>query len=134
MPTPDYYNNKTEIHRKVLDSYIEYMTKVSVLLGANETDARRQMTAIIDFEKKIANISIPLEDRRNEEAMYHTMKLYELEKEAPFLNWTEHFDDALKLVNRPITQNETVVVYALDFLKNLSKIVETIQSSEEGRM
>lgn len=134
LPTPDYYNNKTELHRKVLDAYIEYMTKICVLLGANASDARMQMQAVITFESRLANISTPLEERRNEEAMYHPMKLWELERLAPFLNWTQHFDDALQLVKRNVTQKEVVVVYAPDFLKNLSKIIIEMEKTKEGKM
>ncbi|KAI8121604.1 Endothelin-converting enzyme like protein [Lucilia cuprina] len=133
LPTPEYYENRTEIHRKVLKEYIEYMTKVCVLLGANETDARRQMEEIMNFETKIANITIPLEERRNEEAMYHPMKLSELDAMAPFINWTEHLDYAMQLVNRRITQKEVVVVYAPEFLKKLSVIIMDMQKTVEGR-
>lgn len=133
LPTPDYYDNRTDMHRKVLHEYIEYMTKVCVLLGANETDARRQMREVIAFETKLANISSPLEERRNEEAMYHPMKLSELEKLAPFLNWTQHFDHALQLVNRRVIQKEVVIVYAPDFLRNLSKIILEMEKTIEGK-
>lgn len=56
LPTRDNYINKTA-HAKVLAAYLDYMVKVTVLLGANETDARAQMTAIIDFETKLAEIT-----------------------------------------------------------------------------
>ncbi|XP_043864438.1 neprilysin-3 isoform X2 [Drosophila mojavensis] len=134
LPTADYYNNKTDIHRKVLSEYIEYMTKVCVLLGANETTARIQMEAVINFEKKLANITIPMEERRNEEAMYHPMKLKDLIKLAPFLNWTDHFDNALQMVNRRVTDEEIVVVYAPDFLKNLSNIILNMQKTDAGKI
>jgi len=134
LPTPDYYSNKTDIHKKVLKEYIDYMTKICVLLGANESDARPQMEAVIEFESKIANITIPSEDRRNEEAMYHPMKLWELESLAPFLNWTDHFNDAMKIINKQMTQKEVVVVYAPDFLGNLSKIIEEYEQTREGKM
>lgn len=110
------------------------MTKVCVLLGANESDARAQMVGVINFEKKLANITIPLEDRRNEEAMYHPMPLRQLAKLAPFLNWTDHFDNAMQMVGRRVTDDEVVVVYAPDFLKNLSDIILKMEQSEEGKM
>lgn len=56
LPTRENYLNKTS-HQKVLDAYLEYMVKVSVLLGANEKEARRQMQAVIEFETKLANIT-----------------------------------------------------------------------------
>lgn len=56
LPTRDNYLNKTA-HQKVLDAYLDYMTKVVVLLGANETIAKKKMQAVIDFETELANIT-----------------------------------------------------------------------------
>lgn len=56
LPTREYYINKTA-HAKVLSAYLDYMTKVVVLLGGNETDAKDQMNAVIDFETKLAEIT-----------------------------------------------------------------------------
>lgn len=58
LPTRDNYLNKT-LHKKVLDAYLDYMTKVAVLLGANESDAKRQMGDVIAFETKLAEITAP---------------------------------------------------------------------------
>lgn len=77
---------------------------------------------------------VPAEDRRDEEALYHPMKLSQLQEKAPFINWTDHFSDALKIVNRSITSNEQVVVYAPEFLKNLSDIIKKYQETAEGKM
>lgn len=56
LPTKENYLNKTA-HGKVLAAYLDYMTKVAVLLGANETEATRQMQAVIDFETQLAEIT-----------------------------------------------------------------------------
>lgn len=58
LPTKDNYLNKT-LHKKVLDAYLDYMTKVAVLLGADEADAKLQMNDVIDFETKLAEITAP---------------------------------------------------------------------------
>lgn len=56
LPTRENYINKT-VHAKVLAAYLDYMTKVVVLLGGNETDAKDQMKAVIDFETRLAEIT-----------------------------------------------------------------------------
>lgn len=56
LPTRDNYLNKTA-HAKVLAAYLDYMVRVTVLLGANETDARVQMSAIVAFETRLAEIT-----------------------------------------------------------------------------
>ncbi|XP_063707260.1 endothelin-converting enzyme homolog isoform X2 [Culicoides brevitarsis] len=144
LPTRDNYLNKTA-HQKVLDAYLDYMTKVAVLLGANESDAKIQMQGVIDFETELAKITIPSEDRRDEEAMYHNMTLAELQDLAPFIDWRAHFDDAFRRAfkdnyssatkkSRKITEKEHVVVYAPQYLHNLTNIIKKYQNTTEGKI
>lgn len=56
LPTKENYLNKTA-HEKILAAYLDYMVKVAVLLGANVTEATRQMQAVIDFETRLAEIT-----------------------------------------------------------------------------
>uniref|UniRef100_A0A336LY78 CSON004984 protein n=1 Tax=Culicoides sonorensis TaxID=179676 RepID=A0A336LY78_CULSO len=144
LPTRDNYLNKTA-HQKVLDAYLDYMTKVVVLLGANESDAKIQMQAVIDFETELAKITIPSEERRDEESMYHNMTLKELQSKANFIDWRAHFDDAFrqafidnkstsKKKIRNITDKEVVVVYAPKYLEDLTVLVKRYQNTTEGKI
>lgn len=44
------------------------------------------MQEVIEFETKLANITIPAEDRRDEEKMYHQVAVAELQEIAPFVS------------------------------------------------
>lgn len=79
------------------------MTRICVLLGANKTEAREQMSKVIKFETDLANITIPSEDRRDEEGLYNPYTIQQWQKVAPFLNWSIFFNDAFKLVNRTVS-------------------------------
>lgn len=57
-----------------------------MLLGGEEKDTKRQMQAVIDFETKLAEITIPQEDRRDEEKLYNLMSINQLQKIAPFVS------------------------------------------------
>jgi len=114
LPTADNYLNVTE-HKKVLDAYLDYMTKVRVfssirarlscntlyrienesstdirfqigrLLGGEENTTKKQMKDVIRFETRLAEITIPPEDRRDEEKIYNLMSLNDLQRTAPFV-------------------------------------------------
>lgn len=43
---------------------------------------------------------------------------------AGFLNWTDYFGDAFKRVNRTVGVDEKLVVYAPDYMRNLTKLIE----------
>jgi membrane metallo-endopeptidase-like protein 1 len=134
LPTRDNYINRTAQHEKILTAYLEYMTKIGVLLGAkDENVTKRQMQEVIDFETRIAEITIPNEERRDEESLYNLMTLTELQEIAPFINWQSHFEDAFRLVGRKIPEKEKVVVYAPTFLKNLTPLIENYTKTDEGK-
>lgn len=135
LPTRDNYINRTEQHIKILNAYLDYMTKIALLLGAdNENDTKRQMQDIIDFETRLAEITIPNEDRRDEEQLYNMMSLQELQERAPFINWRNHFEDAFRIVKKKISDKEMVVVYAPEYLKNLSVIISNYTANDTGKV
>lgn len=76
----------------------------------------------------------PPEDRRDEESLYHLMTLAELQTKAPFINWSDHFDDAFRMVKRKITEQDSVVVYAPEYLEKLTTLVKEYNSTNDGKM
>ncbi|CAH1165627.1 unnamed protein product [Phyllotreta striolata] len=134
LPTRDNYLNKTEEHKKILDAYLDYMTKVGVLLGGELNTTKRQMRDVIEFETKLANITTPSDLRRDEEKLYHLMKLGELQLKAPFIDWRKFFEDAMRTVNKKISNKEEVVVYAPEYLGNLTVLIKEYNKTVEGKI
>lgn len=62
------------------------------------------------------------------------MTLSELQEIAPFIDWRDHFEDALRLVKRKVTEKERVVVYAPEYLQKLTKIINEYNSTNDGKM
>lgn len=133
LPTPENYLNKTQ-HKKLLDAYLDYMVRVAVLLGAPEDDAKLQMAAIVEFETRIAAITIPADKRRDGELLYHNMTLQELQELAPFIDWRALFEDAFRVVRRKISAKEQVVVYVPEYLADLNQIMSEYNATAEGRI
>lgn len=80
------------------------------------------------------NPTVPPEDRRDEELLYHPMTLKDLQDRAPLIDWRAHFEDALRLVKRKVTDKEVVVVYAPEYLEKLTKIVHEYTATVKGKM
>lgn len=74
------------------------------------------------------------DERRDEELLYHPMTLKELQDRAPLIDWRAHFEDALRIVKRKITEKERVVVYAPEYLTKLTGIVKEYNSTDDGKM
>lgn len=97
LPSRDYYLNKTD-KNVVLDAYLIYMIKVAELMGGSNVE--EQMKEVLEFEKKLATITVPQDQRRDDERMYHKFTLKELTKRSSFLDWTKYFDDAFDYHSR----------------------------------
>lgn len=61
-----------------LTAYHNFLVDLGVLLGGSEETSRRLMGEILDFETTLANITVPLEARRDEELIYHKMDAKDL--------------------------------------------------------
>ncbi|XP_046387959.1 endothelin-converting enzyme homolog isoform X2 [Ischnura elegans] len=130
--TRENYLNKTA-NEKILKAYLDYMTKICVLLGGEENSTKRQMSAVIDFETELANITTPADERRDEEKMYHLMSIADLQEKAPFMSWKEYFTDAFRLVSRKITSKEMVVVHAPEYIEKMSNLVIKYNKTADGK-
>lgn len=132
LPTKDYYLNKTD-DDPVLNAYLTYMTKVGVLLGGEENETRKQMKEVIKFETELAEITIPAEERRDDEQLYNKKTIAQLQELAPVIKWQRYFNFAFQKVGRNISKDEEVVIYAPQYLQNMSVLVSRYLSSVQGK-
>eukprot|EP00064_Thunnus_orientalis_P020848 superscaffoldBa00005980_g20998 len=81
LPSRDYYLNKTA-NEKVLLAYLDYMVELGMLLGGERAATHLQMQQILDFETALANITVPQDQHRDEEKIYHKVTIAELQPGA----------------------------------------------------
>ena len=140
LPTRDNYLDVNDT--PIVEAFRELIVEVTKLLVIDkekigfvsrerEDQIRRQAQGIVDFETKLANITIPSAKRRNEEDLYHNMTVGELEKTVTFLNWTNFLNNVFQKVGRKITPEEKIVVYAPEYLTNLTALIETYLNDTE---
>ncbi|KAJ8360466.1 hypothetical protein SKAU_G00169910 [Synaphobranchus kaupii] len=126
LPSRDYYLNKTA-NQKYLDAYLDFLVKLGVLLGGSVERSRTLMQQIVDFETELANITVPQEERRDEEVIYHKIQAKDLGALAPAVDWLPF----LKEIFAPVELNETepVVVYAMEYLPKVSHLINSTDKS-----
>ncbi len=62
---------------------------MAVLLGADPSRAAKELEQSILFEMKLANASLPREERRDASKLYHPMALKEVGAISDIVEWTE---------------------------------------------
>ena len=67
------------------------LTQVAILLGADPDRAKEELRESLQFEIRLAEISIPREKRRDATKFYHPVELGNMSEIAPFISdWTEY--------------------------------------------
>uniref|UniRef100_A0A8C7I8A2 Endothelin-converting enzyme 1 n=1 Tax=Oncorhynchus kisutch TaxID=8019 RepID=A0A8C7I8A2_ONCKI len=126
LPSRDYYLNKTA-NAKYLNAYLDFLVELGVLLGGSQETSRLLMQEIVDFETTLANITVPQEERRDEELIYHKIQAKDLETLAPVVDWMPYLTDVFAPVL--LNDSEPVVVYAKDYLQKVSDLIASTNKS-----
>ncbi|XP_027439274.2 EEF1AKMT4-ECE2 readthrough transcript protein isoform X5 [Zalophus californianus] len=126
LPSRDYYLNRTA-NEKVLTAYLDYMEDLGMLLGGRPASTREQMRQVLELEMQLANITVPQDQRRDEEKIYHKMSIVELQALAPSIDWLEFLSFLLSPLE--LGDSEPVVVYGTDYLQQVSELINHTEPS-----
>ena len=94
MPDRDYYVKDDERSRGLRGKYAAHVARMLGLLGEPAAQAETEAADILAFETRLAQASLPREETRDPEKIYHRVERAGLEKEAPGLPWEPYFRGA----------------------------------------
>ncbi|ESO88297.1 hypothetical protein LOTGIDRAFT_219386 [Lottia gigantea] len=123
LPGRDYFLH--DRNDSMLKAYEEVAIKVAVLMGADPSTAESDMKDMVDFEIQLANISIPAEERRDEEALYNKMTIAEMQEKYTTFNWLQYLQSVLHidLINVTITDETKIINTAPAYFAQLSNLI-----------
>ena len=106
---------------KIVDALKATMFRHMILLITDDIDGaeividaewkqriRQEIDQVIEFEIRLANITIPADRKREDSGSSVRRTLGELNIELNFMNWTSYFQNAFQRINHSIS-NETEV-------------------------
>ncbi|XP_015282402.1 PREDICTED: endothelin-converting enzyme 2 [Gekko japonicus] len=126
LPSRDYYLNRTA-NEKVLAAYLEYMVELGSLLGGPKASTEEQMQQVLELEIRLANLTVPQDERRDDEKIYHKLTIRELQALAPAIDWLDFMSYFLSPLE--LTDAEPVVVYSQEYLQQVSQLINTTDKS-----
>ncbi|CAG2111753.1 unnamed protein product, partial [Medioppia subpectinata] len=92
------------------------------------------MKNVLEFEKRLAQITIPADQRRDDESTYHKMTLKELKMKCKAIDWVSYYRRAFGQIGREITENEQIVIYSPQYMSNLSDLIEEHLRDEQKKI
>ena len=112
---------------KDVKAYLQYMIDSAVFLGANREVALTEMKEALDLELKIAELTLPREERRNKTALYNTMTIKEASALYPELPWVDYINVVLS-PDRTVSvdEDEVVNVAVPKYIQEFGKLITTV--------
>ncbi|XP_048488609.1 neprilysin-2 isoform X1 [Plutella xylostella] len=109
---------------KLVQAYYSYMVDIAQLLGADKTRAETELKESLQFEMLLANISLPLEKRRNATLLYNPMTIAELQRKFPSIPWLEYINQLLA-PHLTVGLDEVAIVNVPQYITDLEKLLRT---------
>ncbi|XP_055296410.1 neprilysin-2-like isoform X2 [Sitodiplosis mosellana] len=107
----------------MLQHYYDYMVDITVIFGANVSTAPYELLDVLNFERALANISLPAEERRDGESQFNPYTISELETKYPHIRWTDYFS-AIMPKEMKLSSTEVVVVVSPIYFERLAFILQ----------
>ncbi len=91
MPDRDYYLKDDDRSKEIQAAYQIFLQKMFVLSGTDEAGAKTNTSVVYRMEKRMASASMTKLEQRDPQKIYHKMNLGGIQKIAPEIDWTAHF-------------------------------------------
>lgn len=120
LPTKDYYIKDDAKSVETRAKFVEHVTNMFKLLGDSEAQAAANAKVVLDFQTRLAKVSMSPVELRDPEKSYNKKNLVQLTEMSPNFSWTAY------LTNRGIPQVKEVVIGQPDFFAEFSKMMEEV--------
>lgn len=120
MPDRDYYLKDDSESKRVRAAYQKHVAAIFMLAGSSKVVAKRQCETVMRIETALAEKAMSKEDLRDVDKTYHKMRLPELAKLTPHIDWAAYF----KIVGAGSPRDLIVMLPA--FLKSVDGMLSKI--------
>jgi len=117
LPERAFYFSDEPATKRVRDAFPAHVAKMLGFLGYDAERAQKAGAAVLAFEVKLAEVSLPMVQLRNPDAHYHPMTWAEIDALTPGLRW----EAATRRAGAPAV--DRVIVGQPDFLRALARLL-----------
>ncbi|XP_070560616.1 membrane metallo-endopeptidase-like 1 [Ptychodera flava] len=123
LPSRNYYLQDRR-DNKYLQAYLEYMTTIATMLGADADVAAEDFNDLIEFEIKLANLTTPKDQRRDGNALYNKMVIAQLQYNVTGFDWLDFFRQLGASWSEDLQDSEEIVVCEPRYVREITEVVQ----------
>ena len=91
LPDRDYYLQDDDRMKMIRAKYVDHIVALMQLAGETQEQAQADAKSVMAIETALAKGSLPREEQRDPDNMYHVKTLAELQSLAPDYKWSAYF-------------------------------------------
>ncbi|XP_072019295.1 neprilysin-1-like [Amphiura filiformis] len=111
MSSRDYFLQ--DITDKNLNAYYSYMVDItSEFNDRSAEDIEKEIADVLDFERQVANITVPEMLRMNTTLLYNRMSISHLQTTVTQFDWLRYFNLIMKSIDNPIGEEEEILSFS----------------------
>lgn len=124
MGDRDYYLTDDEHSKEIRAAFVDYATKLFILSGYNEADAKKAADVVLKVQTELAQLSFSREELRNPVANYNKMSKKDFEAKFKGLDWNEFFAAA------NLTAAQDLSVGQVPFMQGIDNILAGLTNAQ----
>ncbi len=117
MPDRDYYLKKDSESLRVRTAYEKHIEAIFELTGVTKSEAKKHRNTVMRIETDLAKVSMPKEELRDVDKVYHKMRTSALVRLTPHINWHSY----IKIIGAG--EVHEVVIMQPEFLKAINAML-----------
>ncbi len=91
LPDRDYYLKDDADSKKLREAYVAHIVRVLELIGTAHEDAVKQAQLVMEFETRLANVSLTRLELRDPAKSYNMVSFADADKATPHFSWEKFF-------------------------------------------
>jgi len=125
LPSKEYYEEEDIL--KVYKETIKDMF-TNIFDDQNERDFDKISDLVIEFEKKLAKVTVPSQDMQDPSATYNENNITSLTEKYPYLNWKLYMEKRFSTYNikNVIKENTLIIADAPQYFEGLNSIISEV--------
>ncbi|KAM5302400.1 kell blood group glycoprotein isoform 2-T2 [Glossophaga mutica] len=116
-----------KIYAQIVRAYLTYLNQLGTLLGGDPGQVQQHASLSISITSQLFQFLRPLEQQQAQEKLFQIVTIDQLQEMAPAIDWLSCLQATFTQMS--LSPSQTIVVHDLDYVKNMSKLVEEQLSS-----
>ncbi|KAK5645944.1 hypothetical protein RI129_004408 [Pyrocoelia pectoralis] len=105
------------------DAYFNFIVGIAQSFGANKSKIESDVYEIVEFERKLVTMYVPLEMRKNHTNLYNPITIAMLYRKIPTIDWLRYINGVINTSTIKITEDEVIIISDLKYFTTLSDLL-----------